>query len=186
MCDRDGYVYGSRPGLERAAMITWTDEQEDPWNVLMSPDPNSSDRIRAPENDGRRIEEVSGGFRLLNFEYYRGLRNDDDRRDQNRRAQEKFRRKPGSAKESQGKPPSSANKPISEAEAEADKRGKKSPLKKFPSEAQKALPIIESDIQRIKDFGKRDLEGKLTGPDAAEMKRLRELHFQNKRIACET
>jgi hypothetical protein len=130
MCDKDGYVYGSRIGIERAAMIFWNkDEDPDPWEVLLSPDKESSDKIRAPENEGRRIEEVSGGFRLLNFEYYRGLRNDDDRREQNRRAQAKFKEK---AKVSQGKPPKASASLVkppkahteaeAEAEAEADKK----------------------------------------------------------------
>lgn len=129
LCDREGYVYGSKMGIERTAMIDWTPgEDRDPWVALMAPDTDSSDKLRAPENEGRRIEEVPGGFRLLNFAYYRGLRNDDDRRDQNRRAQEKYRSKPESAKVSQGqprsatvipvKPQSAASKPISDADAD--------------------------------------------------------------------
>jgi len=110
MCDKDGCVYGSRPGLERAACIDWdSDEERDPWRVLMEPDVYSSDAMRAPENEGRRIEEISGGFRLLNFDYYRGLRNDDDRAEQNRRAQEKHRQK--LKEEASGKPSSATGKP---------------------------------------------------------------------------
>lgn len=121
LCDKDGCVYGSRLGLERAANITWNTDSAsdlDPWEVLLGPDPDSSDKMRAPENEGRRIEEIPGGFRLLNFAYYRSLRNDDDRREQNRISQERFRNK-----NKQSKPPSatvSHDKPISEAEAEAE------------------------------------------------------------------
>lgn len=115
LCDREGYVYGSRAGLERAANIRKS-AGSDPWLVLMSPDPNSCDLMRNPENEGRRIEEVPGGFRLLNFEYYRGLRNDDDRREQNRRAAERHRNK--STGVSRGKPASAAGKPISDADAD--------------------------------------------------------------------
>lgn len=102
ICDRDGVVYGSKPGIDRIANID-PDDSEEAWTCLLSPDKNSSDKIRAPQHEGRRIEEVSGGFRLLNFEYYRGLRNDDDRREQNRTAQARFK-----AKVSQGKPQSSS------------------------------------------------------------------------------
>lgn len=118
MADKQGYIYGSRGGIERIAFIVIDDDEPDPWTVLMSPDQDSSDRVRSPENEGRRIEEVSGGFRLLNWDYYHGLRNDDDRAEQNRRAQEKYRNK--------NKPPSatvSPHKPVkahTEAEAEAD------------------------------------------------------------------
>lgn len=141
LCDREGYVYGSKPGLERLANIeAGEDAQFDPWEVLLSPDPHSSDRLRNPENEGRRIEEVSGGFRLLNFPYYRGLRNDDDRREQNRTAQARFKAK---AKISQDKPRSakkSHGNPISEAEADAETEAKKDvgangshPTLKFPN-----------------------------------------------------
>lgn len=120
LCDRDGCVYGTRLGFNRIANIE-QDEADAAWGTLLGPDPNSSDKMRAPENQGRRIEEIPGGFRLLNFDYYRGLRNDDDRREQNRIAQAKFKAR--SAKVSQGKPDSaskSQGKPISEAEADTE------------------------------------------------------------------
>jgi len=120
MCDKEGCVYGSRGGLERAAMIDPNAcDEMNPWEVLLSPDPDSSDKMRAPEHEGRRIVEIPGGFQLLNFAYYRGLRNDDDRAEQNRRAQAKWRvshGKPSSATVSHGKPP----KAHTEAEADAE------------------------------------------------------------------
>lgn len=123
MCDQDGVVYGSRGGLGRLANID-IDDQDEAWESLMSPDPDSSDRMRAPEHEGRRVEEVPGGFRLLNFSYYRGLRNEDDRREQNRQAQAKFRQK--SATESNGQPASAVvshgkpQKAHTEADTEAE------------------------------------------------------------------
>lgn len=92
MCDKTGIVYGSRAGLGRMANLE-PDEADTAWEVLLAPDPNSSDRIRSPETQGRRVEEVPGGFKLLNFNYYTALRNDDDRREQNRKAQAKFKAK---------------------------------------------------------------------------------------------
>lgn len=120
MADRDGCVYGSKSGLERAANIDPKySEEADPWRILMSPDEDSSDKMRAPENEGRRIEEVPGGFRLLNHAYYRGLRNDDDRAEQNRTAQARFRakNKPRSASVSHRKPV----KAQADADADAEK-----------------------------------------------------------------
>lgn len=152
LCDREGYVYGSKPGLERLANIEPISNENDlvdPWHVLMSPDPNSSDRMRNPENEGRRIEEVSGGFRLLNFPYYRGLRNEDDRREQNRSAQARFKArekvsqdKPESAKISLGQPRSAAGKPISEADTEADTE-KKHPLPPQGGAGGRKKPTLE-------------------------------------------
>lgn len=62
------------------------------------------------------------------------------------------------------------------------KAGKK---QKFPSEALKVLPLIEADIQRLKDFGKRGPDGKLTGIDAENMIKLKDQRDKNKRIAYE-
>lgn len=155
MCDKDGYVYGSRMGLERQAMIQW-DPQEDqnPWEALMSPDPDSSDKIRAPENEGRRIEEVAGGFRLLNFEYYRGLRNDDDRREQNRIAQARFKAKqkakPQSATVSHGKPP----KAHTEAEADTDAKTDVPP-KPPKGGGESRLPTTEQSKRIAKIFHRK-------------------------------
>lgn len=135
LCDKDGYVYGSRSGIERAANIAMPCEGPDirnPWHVLMSPDLDSSDKMRAPENEGRRVEEVPGGFKLLNFSYYRGLRNEDDRREQNRVAQEKYRishGKPPSAEISRDKPPSAHT----ETEADTDSKAKKRRVKSSSS-----------------------------------------------------
>jgi hypothetical protein len=136
IADPEGFVFGSRPGLERAANIHYDPEagDPDPWEVLLSPDPHSSDRLRNPENEGRRIEEIpGGGFRILNFLYYRSLRDAEARRDQNRNAQARFRArnkskksktketKQASADVNHSKPASatvSHSKPISEAEAD--------------------------------------------------------------------
>jgi hypothetical protein len=125
MCDRDGMVYGSRYGIARVANIN-PDEIDEAWAALLAPDPDSGDKIRAPENEGRRIEEVSGGFRLLNFEYYRGLRNEDDRRDQNRAAQARHKAKislvkPHSAEVSHDKPQKAHTETDTEAEADTEK-----------------------------------------------------------------
>src|SRR5256885_10281371 len=73
MCDRHGEVQGSRVGIERIANIIPDPDGDSPWEILMSPDSGSSDLMRNPDNEGRRIEEIPGGFKLLNFEYYRGL-----------------------------------------------------------------------------------------------------------------
>lgn len=110
LADRDGIVYGSRSGLERAAMIDPDQaEENNPWDRLMGPDTDSSDLMRNPENEGRRIEEIPGGFRLINYEYYKALRDAEERKVQNREAQRRHRQKishgkPASATVSHRKP----------------------------------------------------------------------------------
>ncbi len=102
LSDRDGIVYGSRSGLMRAAMIDLdAAEEHDPWRILMGPDDDSSDLMRNPENEGRRIEEIPGGFKIINYTYYRSLRDAEDRKAQNREAQQRHREKV-----SPSKPPS--------------------------------------------------------------------------------
>lgn len=155
MADREGYVYGSKRGLERAANIEYDpDCQDDPWKALMSPDKESSDLMRNPENDGRRIEEVPGGFRLLNFIYYRSLRNEDDRREQNKEAQRKHRerlkvsqRQPASAKVSQHKPISDAD---ADAEEEVSKASLSPPLGPSAEEIYKAYPLKKERPEALK------------------------------------
>jgi hypothetical protein len=119
MCDQHGEVQGSKLGLNRIANID-LDDAGMAWSALMSPDRNSSDRLRNPENEGRRVEEIPGGFRLLNFAYYRGLRNEDDRREQNRRAQLRFREKSQSKPTKAEVSPRKPRKAQAEAEAEAE------------------------------------------------------------------
>jgi len=81
MCDKEGFVAGTKKGLTRIANLQNADEA---WEALMSEDPDSSDYIRAPENKGRRVAESPGGFTLINYPYYRDLRDEDDRREKSR------------------------------------------------------------------------------------------------------
>ena len=92
MADRKGYVYSSPRGLARRAVLPAKDLKR-ALNELLSPDPDSTDRLRNPEHEGRRLEVTNGGWRILNYEYYRDLRDEDERRDQNRRAQRESRRR---------------------------------------------------------------------------------------------
>ena len=147
VCDQDGVACGSKSGLTRQANIP-PEDAEEAWRVLLSPDAESSDGIRAPENEGRRIEPVAGGFRLLNFAYYRGLRNEDERRRQNKEAQERFRDKhghgkpakadvshgkPAKADVSHGKPAKAQAEAEAEAEAEAKEEGRGAPRQPLAS-----------------------------------------------------
>lgn len=72
---------------------------------LEAPDPES----RSPEQEGRRIvkmdEHRAWGWKIVNYGKYRSIRNEDDRREQNRIAQEKWRNK---NKQSKPRKPESA------------------------------------------------------------------------------
>jgi len=76
LSDKDGYVAASVPGLANLTRIT-IEGCEAALHVLLNPDKYS----RSKEFDGRRIEEVDGGWRLLNHGKYRKLLSAEERRE---------------------------------------------------------------------------------------------------------
>jgi hypothetical protein len=65
MADRDGLVEASVPGLALRAGVDRS-ECEQALALFLAPDPDS----RTPDHEGRRIEKVDGGWRLLNHAKY--------------------------------------------------------------------------------------------------------------------
>jgi len=113
---------------------------------------------RSPDEEGRRIirldEHRAWGWRIVNYLKYRAIRNEDDRREQNRSAQERWRakNKPESAKVSQ----QATRKPISaqaEAEAEAEIPSLLSQATGFqpPAEKPSALALVDSKPKGLPD-----------------------------------
>lgn len=68
-CNRHGEFYGSVPGLARLSNVT-LDEAAAAIQTLLAPDAWS----RTKDHDGRRIEEIDGGWRLLNHAKFDRLR----------------------------------------------------------------------------------------------------------------
>jgi hypothetical protein len=109
--DKDGVVEASVPGLADLARVP-LDACEAALTALMAPDEYS----RTSEHDGRRIEVVEGGWRLLNHAHYRAKFGRDDRRKYQR---DWVRRKREST------PVDKSTKSIqAEAEAEAEAKSK--------------------------------------------------------------
>ena len=114
LADANGFVASTVPGLARLSGVS-LEACESALAKFQQPDKYS----RSHDYNGRRIVLADGGFELLNHQKYRELRNEDDRRLQNREAQRRHR---------------SRNKPVSncqqskqwsaqaEAEAEAETR----------------------------------------------------------------
>lgn len=63
--DADGVVASSLPGLARDAVLS-IDECKVAMDRLMSPDPYSS----TPDREGRRVEKVDSGWRVINAAKY--------------------------------------------------------------------------------------------------------------------
>ena len=88
MADKQGRVWASIPGLATRARVD-TDSARTAIERFLSPDADSRTKLF----EGRRIEEIDGGWRLLNYKKYREIRDEETRREQNAQAQARFRNK---------------------------------------------------------------------------------------------
>lgn len=86
MSDRNGELFASVPGLAKRAGVT-IGQCEAAIDCLSSPDTYS----RTKAHEGRRIEEIDGGWALLNHAKYRALLSSDERKEYNRRKQAEYR-----------------------------------------------------------------------------------------------
>ncbi len=67
MANQTGKINSTAPGITHRARIT-EEECRKALAIFESPDPDS----RTPDNDGRRIQRVDGGYQILNYEKYKG------------------------------------------------------------------------------------------------------------------
>ena len=88
MADRNGIAEGSVPGLAVFARLP-LDATRIALERLMAPDEDS----RSKEQDGRRIEVVEGGWRLVNHSKYRAKMGADERREYVKLKQREYRRR---------------------------------------------------------------------------------------------
>lgn len=79
MADRKGRVFGSRPGLANRARLPLEAVRKG-LDIFLAPDPES----RTEDFEGRRIVEIDGGWRLLNHDKYRQLRDEEEHKEQKR------------------------------------------------------------------------------------------------------
>ena len=80
MADQHGRVWASIPGLANIARVP-IPACEEALAELMGPDKYS----RTKDHDGRRVEEIDGGWRLLNHGKYRAIRDDESIKESKRR-----------------------------------------------------------------------------------------------------
>lgn len=118
LADAQGRVEGSIPGLAHLAHVDLA-ACEQALERLMAPDPYS----RTKDHEGRRIEIIDGGWKILNYQKYRERRDPEKRREQTRDAVRRHRQKQCKPNVSQSKP----GKAQAEAEAEEEKNPPLSP-----------------------------------------------------------
>ena len=80
MADQYGRIWASIPGLANIARVS-IEACEAALAELQSPDKYS----RTTEHDGRRIEPIDGGWRLLNHAKYREIRDEESIKESKRR-----------------------------------------------------------------------------------------------------
>lgn len=151
LADRNGYVAASIPGLAHLARVT-LQEVEAALATFSAPDPYS----RTPDNEGRRIEAVAGGWRLLNHALYRARRDADETKER-KREWDRLNRPSGHARKVNSPTQSDAvrqNRPNpTQAEAEADTEKEQerevAALPPSPADADEMLPANVTRIEPV-------------------------------------
>jgi hypothetical protein len=80
MADKNGRVFGSIPGLAGIARVPLKSCRI-ALQKFLDPDPDS----RTKDHEGRKIEEIDGGWHLLNHAKYRSLRDEEQRKEYKRK-----------------------------------------------------------------------------------------------------
>lgn len=88
MSDRDGLVEASVPGLAHLAGVT-LEEAERALAKFLAPDPYS----RTPDNEGRRLEKVDGGWLLINYDKYRAKQSPEEVAEKHAARQVRYRQR---------------------------------------------------------------------------------------------
>jgi hypothetical protein len=114
VADRQGRIFASVPGLAYRARVD-RPLVDDALARLMAPDPDS----RTKDFDGRRIEEIDGGWRILNHSKYRALRDEEAIKESKRESARRSRAKNVSTDSTVDRGGHIAE---AEAEAEAEER----------------------------------------------------------------
>lgn len=89
--DEDGFCSFAAIGNVAGRARVTLEEAKSSLEILAAPDPESSD----PENEGRRIERVSGGWIVLNATKYRDLVSRENAKEKTRERVKRFREKNG-------------------------------------------------------------------------------------------
>jgi len=88
IADQHGEVQASIPGLARVSGVS-LEAAETAINKFLAPDPYS----RTPDDEGRRIEKIEGGWALLNHGKYRLMASAEDSKKANADRQKRHREK---------------------------------------------------------------------------------------------
>lgn len=133
MKDQDGEIEASIPGLAKRARVT-LEEVQDALAALMAPDKFS----RTTDHDGRRIEEIPGGWRVLNHDVYRDKLDAEERR--TKEADRKARYRARKAGTNGTRPAMSRDVPLSDTDPNTDTDSTGSPGAIAPAPHENGTP----------------------------------------------
>jgi hypothetical protein len=128
MADRHGRVWASIPGLAKEAAVS-VEACRTAVAEFLAPDPDSRTKI----NEGRRIEPIDGGWRLINHAKYRAIRDQEERRAYKAEKQREYRAVDKVDKSGHRGPEVERCAHNAEADAEAEQNKTKTPPKGKPS-----------------------------------------------------
>jgi len=127
IADKNGEVQGSIPGLARISGVPVEDCRAAIAKFL-APDPDS----RTKDDEGRRIEEIDGGWALLNHNKYRDMASKDEQRQAEAMRKARYREKQKRNGLSQSVPDKSRDVPKNQHIAEADTEAEGDTKKEIP------------------------------------------------------
>lgn len=165
-CDQTGIVDKHFRAIAEEVGLT-AEEVKESISNLESPDPES----RSPEESGARIVKLDGhrawGWRVVNYGKYRSIKNEEDRRVQNRLSQQRWRErhKPSSSDvitNKQRKPSSAQGE--GEGEADGEEKKKTSSSAEEFMDAWNECPSPVPKIQRMSEGRRKALNVRMSDP----------------------
>lgn len=151
LADPTGFVEGSVSGIAHVAGLT-KEECVAALAALSAPDPDS----KTPDNEGRRIEAVPRGWRILNYEMYREMRTRSQDEAARRQRESRARRRDGHEESQMSQPvtdaSASASASSSPSESVSEKQLTDSPQGERPGVAKLAAFMAANDFGPFRDL----------------------------------
>jgi hypothetical protein len=136
--DKWGVVGATMPGLAHMARVD-VEVCRKAIEKFLGPDPDS----RTPDHEGRRIEVVDGGWRILNHEKYRRLMSADERREYLAEKQREYRSRQQVVNKSKQESTVSTH---TDADTKADAYSDIGAIRPKPRAARAAPAVADSDF----------------------------------------
>lgn len=150
LADPTGFVEGSVSGIAHVAGLT-REECVAALAALSAPDPDS----KTPDNEGRRIEAVPRGWRILNYEMYREMRTRSQDEAARRQRESRARRRDGHEESQMSQEVTDASasaSPSSSGSASENQKTTDSPQGERPGVAKLAAFMAANDFGPFRDL----------------------------------